>query len=201
MRMCLAPSPRTAGTTPPRRRCPSLRDGAVSCSHRPLTPPLLTPPRTSGTLTLPARFTNAQTPKLTPSVRTASYHLWFTVGGCALPQQVVTDVQRLPWTITPQLYDDLTTAVRRENGGMPPPDARVPHTTPPRARAHCVSPTCPHRAHTPAHTPAYTVLTPCSSTAKHLLCHELFSVYCGTVPATAIAEYDPAVLERIASDA
>lgn len=48
---------------------------------------------------------------------------------------------------------------------------------------------------------AHTVLTLCSSTAKHLLCHELFSVYCGTVPATAIAEYDPAVLERIASDA
>ena len=100
----------------------------------------------------------AQPPKLTPSVRTASYHLWFTVGGCALPQQVVTDVQRLPWTITPQLYDDLTAVVRRENGGMPPPDARVPHTTPPRARAHCVSPTCPRRAHTPAHTPAHTVL-------------------------------------------
>lgn len=60
---------------------------------------------------------------------------------------------------------------------------------------------CRPLAHTCSHAVLTRLLTPCSSTAKHLLCHELFSVYCGTVPATAIAEYDPAVLERIASDA
>ena len=47
------------------------------------------------------------------------------------------------------------------------------------------------------------LLTSCLThhAAKHLVCHELFSVYCGAVPATVIAEYDPAVVECIASDA